>query len=150
MERILSILNNSQAKVNFLRICIGVVYLWFGGLKLFSGLSPAELIAKETIQLLTFDLLNVEVAYLILAIWEITIGTLLVFNIFCYQAVYLALIHLIFTFVPLFAFATDSFQNPPFTFSLLGQYIFKNIVLISGLLVVLPTKKKVPISSQFV
>ena len=41
----------------FLRIGMGIVFLWFGVLKLFPGLSPANDLAVRTIDTLTFGLI---------------------------------------------------------------------------------------------
>ncbi|HEX9616519.1 MAG TPA: hypothetical protein VGA03_03835, partial [Anaerolineales bacterium] len=38
----------------FLRIGMGIVFLWFGALKFFLGLSPATDLAVRTIDVLTF------------------------------------------------------------------------------------------------
>jgi len=53
----------------FLSISIGLVYLWFGGLKYFSGFSPAEQLAQDTIAVLTFDLIPPNYSILLLALW---------------------------------------------------------------------------------
>ena len=39
-------------------VCIGVVYLWFGMLKFFPGISPAETIAIDTITELTLGVVS--------------------------------------------------------------------------------------------
>ncbi len=128
-----------------LEISIGIVYLWFGALKYFPGLSPAEELAKNTIDILTFGLIPSGISISLLAIWETLIGVLLIFNIYKRIAIYIAIIHLILTFTPLILFMPLSFTRPPFAFTLLGQYIVKNIAYIAALLVLLkhsPTVQK--------
>ena len=39
--------------IRFLRISLGVVFLWFGVLKFFPGLSPAQTLAGNTISILS-------------------------------------------------------------------------------------------------
>ena len=39
-----------------LRIALGIVFLWFGALKFFPGLSPAQGLATRTIDVLSFGL----------------------------------------------------------------------------------------------
>lgn len=69
-------------KNELVAICIGVVYLWFGTLKFFPHQSPAENLAKDTIGQLSFGLLPSDFAILILAGIEVTIGMLLLLNVY--------------------------------------------------------------------
>ncbi len=142
MKQPFKISTDFKFKISLLRISIGLIYIWFGALKFFPNLSPAESIAKDTIQFLTMDLIPLNLSYLILAIWELGVGLMLVFNIYLKQAVIIALIHMVFTFTPFIAFSDSTFVKKPFAFTLLGQYIFKNIVLISTLLIIYPKAKK--------
>lgn len=124
-----------QIKENhILAISIGLVYLWFGALKFFPSLSPAEDLAKSTIDSLTIGVIPANVSIILLAIWETVIGLCMVLNIFRNKAIILALIHMIFTFSPLIFFPELSFNSLPVGFSLIGQYIFKNIIIISALI----------------
>ncbi len=129
-------------KNNIVAISIGIVYLWFGSLKFFPGLSPAESLARETINHLTLGFISSDISIILLAIWETGVGILLIFGIYKRFAIYLALIHMVFTFTPLFFFPGLTFNNLPFSFTLLGQYIVKNIVFVSILLRLLYENKK--------
>ena len=60
--------------IQLLRISLGFVFFWFGVLKFFPGLSPAQSLAGETIALLSFGILSPSHAVFILAIWETLIG----------------------------------------------------------------------------
>ena len=62
---------------NLLALSIGLTYLWFGLLKFFPGLSPAEDLAQNTIDTLSFGLIPAELSLIFLAIWETAIGLLL-------------------------------------------------------------------------
>ena len=126
---------------SILAISIGVVYLWFGLLKFFPHLSPAENLAKNTIDLLTLGFINEQVSIVLLAIIEVSVGLLLVLNLFRKTAIYMALAHMAFTFTPLFFFADDSFVTAPFVPTLLGQYIGKNIIIVGALLTLLRKKE---------
>ena len=119
---------------NVLAISIGLVYLWFGGLKYFPGYSPAEGLAINTIDLLTFGLIPSKISILLLAIWETLVGLLLVLNIYRRPAIILAIVHIAFTFTPLFLFPNQSFGSSAFVFTLLGQYIFKNVIILGALI----------------
>ena len=118
-------------------ISIGLVYLWFGSLKFFSGVSPAEDLAKNTIEHLTAGILVPETSIVLLAIWETLIGVLLISNIWYRFALNLALVHILFTFSPFFFFPDLMWTDAPLGLTLLGQYIIKNIVFLGVLLVLL-------------
>jgi len=118
-----------------LRISIGIIYLWFGVLKFFPGVSPAEELAKETIYLLTFGLIKPEVSLLLLAIWETAIGLLLIGG-YSRLVIKVVLAHMICTFSPLILLPNASFTSAPLALTLVGQYIIKNIVIVSALFVI--------------
>lgn len=128
-------------KNNLLSVCIGVIYLWFGALKFFPGVSPAETIAMDTIHELTLGLLQPDLSLLLLAIWETTLGILLIAGFLNRFAYTLALVHMVLTFAPFFFFPDHTFTKAPFGLTLLGQYIMKNIVFL-GLLVFLLNKER--------
>jgi len=123
-------------------ISIGLVYLWFGVLKFFPGSSPAEGLAIDTIDMLTFGLIPSNISIILLAIWETAVGIMLMFNIFKRFAIYLAMVHMIFTFSPLFLFPDLAFTQLPFSFTLLGQYIVKNVVFVAALFILFFENRK--------
>src|SRR5689334_3924608 len=57
-----------------LRTSVGIVYFWFGIVKFFPGLSPAETLAANTISELTFGYIPSKVSLPFLAMWECTLG----------------------------------------------------------------------------
>ena len=118
-------------------IRIGLVYLWFGGLKYFSGLSPAEGLAKETIHELTFGLLQPDISLLLLALWETGVGICLLFGLWPRIALWVALFHISLTFTPLIFFPEAVWTQAPLGLTLLGQYIVKNLIILGALLVLL-------------
>lgn len=135
---------SSVSNNRILAVSIGAVYLWFGVLKFFSGSSPAEDLAKNTIDAITFQLIPSDVSIVLLAIWETLVGVLLITNFFNRTIITLALVHLLFTFTPLFIFPDQVFVDAPFQFTLLGQYIFKNVILIAALLTLYKLMKPAP------
>ena len=134
-DRALGLLQSllNRYSVGFLRISLGLVFLGFGVLKFFPGLSPAEDIAAATIDRLTFGLIGGETAVLMTALLETFIGLTLVTGKF----VRLGLVVLAGAFVgilsPLVLFTDELFPDGP---SLLGQYVLKDIVLVAAALVV--------------
>ncbi len=111
----------------------GIVYLWFGALKFIPNLSPAEHLAQDTIHELTFGLLDARVSILLLAILETGIGLFLLLNYFKRIILPLAIGHIILTFTPVFLFPHLVFGDAPFSLTILGQYITKNIIILSVL-----------------
>jgi uncharacterized membrane protein YkgB len=119
-----------------LRISLGLVFLWFGFLKFFPGLSPAQALAARTINQLSFGLVSLSTAVIILAIWECAIGLGLIFRVFMRVTLLLLFLQMLGTFAPLFLFPQETFTHFPFAPTLEGQYIIKNLVLISAALVI--------------
>ena len=122
-------------------IGFAIMYLWFGTLKLFPGLSPAEALAKATLDKLTFGLVPSNISYFVLAIWEITIGVAFMLNIIRRGVIFLTMLHLVFTFTPLFLLPDITWQDHFLTLTLVGQYIVKNVALFFGLLFILPERQ---------
>jgi uncharacterized membrane protein YphA (DoxX/SURF4 family) len=120
----------------FLRISMGIVFLWFGALKFFPGLSPAADLATRTIERLTFGLIAPDVSILILAAWESLIGLGLISGYFMRATLLLLFLQMIGTISPLFLFPQEVFNVFPYAPTLEGQYIIKNLVLISAGLVI--------------
>jgi uncharacterized membrane protein YphA (DoxX/SURF4 family) len=122
--------------ITILRISIGTIYVWFGALKFFPGVSPAEELAKETIHQLTFRLITPDLSLLLLALWETGVGILLISGLYTRVVIRIVLVHMICTFTPLFLLPGISFSMAPFALTLVGQYIIKNIVIVSALFVI--------------
>jgi len=119
-----------------LRISMGIIFLWFGALKFFPGLSPAADLATRTIERLTFGLIAPDVSILILAAWESLIGLGLIFGIFMRATLLLLFLQMLGTITPVFFFPQEVFTAFPYAPTLEGQYIFKNMVLITAGLVI--------------
>lgn len=120
---------------------MGVVYFWFGVLKFFPHLSPADGLAKDTIDALFFGVFPREVSVILLAVMETVAGIMFLWGRYIRITVYLALFHMTCTFTPLIFFPDVSYQEP-FVFTIVGQYIVKNIVFVSAMLLLLPEKGK--------
>lgn len=121
--------------VTMLRISLGVVFLWFGVLKFFSGLSPAQDLAARTIEVLTGGTVGPSVSVPVLATWESLIGLGLLTGVFLRAVILLLLVQMLGTLTPLVLFPDEVFMRIPFAPTLEGQYIIKNAVLISAAIV---------------
>ena len=119
-----------------LRISIGIVFFWFGILKFFPNISPAQDIATQTINILTFGLIQNSTALFILALWETLIGIGLIFGKYLKLILFLLFSQMLGTLTPLFLFPNETFACFPLVPTLEGQYIIKNLILISAGLVV--------------
>ena len=145
MEQLRDFYKQADNKITFfmrrygillLRISLGIIFFWFGFLKFFPGLSPAVQVATQTITKLTFGIVQPGVSIKILAIWETLIGLGLIFGKNLRVTLLLLFTQMIGTMTPLFMFPTETFTHIPYAPTLEGQYIIKNLVLISAGLVV--------------
>jgi len=118
-----------------LRVSLGVVFLWFGALKFFPGLSPASDLAARTIEVLSFGMVPPRVSVPVLAGWETLIGLGLLFGIFMRATLLLLAVQMAGTLTPLVLFPNEVFTHIPYAPTLEGQYIIKNAVLISAAIV---------------
>src|SRR5262249_44436211 len=122
--------------LTFLRLGLGVVFLWFGALKFFPGLSPAEDLAVRTISVLTWGLFPASLSLPLLASLESLIGL----GFLTGWSMRLTLLLLAFQMAgalsPLVLFPGEVFYQLPLAPTLEGQYILKNLVLIGAGLVI--------------
>jgi uncharacterized membrane protein YphA (DoxX/SURF4 family) len=114
------------------RISVGIVFLWFGFLKFFPGLSPAQELAVRTIDVLSAGLVPARVSIVVLAAWETAIGVGLLLGLFMRGTLLLLFLQMFGTMTPLFLFPGEVFTRVPYAPTLEGQYIIKNMVLISA------------------
>jgi len=126
----------ARAAVPVLRVSLGIVFLWFGALKFFPGLSPAQDLAAGTIELLTLGVIGPALAVPLLAAWECLIGLGLLSGRFLRATLLLLAAQMAGTLTPLVLFPSETFTQFPFAPTLEGQYIIKNLVLIGAAMVV--------------
>lgn len=122
--------------ITLLRLSLGLIFFWFGVQKFFPGLSSAEELATRTILVLTFGLVPPSVSLPVLATWECAIGLGLLTGRFLRITLVLLFMQMAGTFLPLVFFPEETFKFVPLVPNLEGQYILKNLVLISAGLVV--------------
>jgi uncharacterized membrane protein YphA (DoxX/SURF4 family) len=122
--------------ITLLRISLGIIFLWFGALKFVPGLSAAESLATRTIGVLSFGLISADAARLILAAWEALIGIGLLSGRYLRIVLLLLWVQMLGTVTPILIFPQEVFAIFPYAPTLEGQYIFKNLVLISAGIVI--------------
>jgi len=113
-----------------LRVCLGIIFLWFGVLKFFKGLSPAEDLVRNTIYFM-----NPDIFIPILALWESLIGLGLITGKYMRLTLLLLFLQMPGTALPLIILPEKVWTAFPYGLTLGGQYIIKNLVLISAGLV---------------
>jgi uncharacterized membrane protein YkgB len=121
--------------VTLLRISLGAVFLWFGVLKFFPGLSPAQDLAGRTIEQLSGGLVGRQLAVQGLGALETVIGIGLLLGVFMRAVLLLLALQMLGTLTPLVLFPREVFTLVPLAPTLEGQYIIKNAVLISAAMV---------------
>ena len=121
----------SKWGITFLRYSLGLIYIWFGILKPF-GLSPAQELVENTVY--WFD--NPKTFVPILGWWEVVIGLTMCIKPLIRVSIFLLFIQMPGTFLPLILLPEVCFSNFPFGLTLEGQYIVKNLIIISAALVV--------------
>jgi uncharacterized membrane protein YkgB len=123
-----------------LRISIGVVYLGFGILKYFPGVSPAQDLALATTHLLTFGLVPAvvpsSVAMVLIATLECTIGLLLITGRWLRLTISLLAGHLAGILSPVVLLAGRLFAGPHHMPTLEGQYVLKDVILVTSAVVI--------------
>lgn len=135
-------MTNSVPAPTFLRLSAGMVYFFFGLLKFFPDLSPAELLAGQSIMKFSMHMVDAHTALWWLAVLECAIGLSFLFNVFMRWLFFVFLLHQASTFLPLFMFPEITFKIAPFAPTLEGQYILKNLISVAaGWTVMLPAVK---------
>ena len=120
-----------------LRISLGVVYVWFGALKVADATPVAQLVAK------TVPFIPEHIFVPTLGVIEVLIGLALILGRFLDLVALVMVGHLFGTFLVLVTQPGVSFENNNvFELSMTGEFVMKNVVLISAGLV-LATRARV-------
>ena len=126
----------TRYSVDVLRVSLGSIFLAFGALKFVPGLSPAEPLVVETLEILTLGLVPEGVGIIVVASLETTIGVLLVTGRWLRVAMVLMVAALAGILSPLVLLPEVMFQSLPGSPTLAGQYVLKDIVLAAAALVI--------------
>lgn len=117
-----------------IRLSFAVIFIWFGILKPF-GLSAAEPLVLKTVAWLPFFSAKMWVS--IIGWWEVIIGITFLFKATTRIAIGLLFLQMGGTFLPLFILPDITFQQNHFLLPTMeGQYIIKNLMIISGAMVI--------------
>lgn len=129
--------------ITALRISMGAVYLGFGILKYFPGVSPAQDLALATTHLLSFGLVPALVpdsaAMVLIATLECTVGLLLITGRWLRLTISLLAIHLVGILSPIVLLTGRMFDGPHHMPTLEGQYVLKDVIVLTAAMVIATT-----------
>ncbi len=128
---------------DILRIALGLVFFWFGCLKL-AGISPAAPLVAAT-----YSFLPLDIFLLVLGVWEVAIGLGLLLSRCLRSTLVLLWLQMLGTLFALVLNPTIFFIGGNFfALSLQGEFVIKNLVLLASSLVVggYEIKKRCPVS----
>ena len=113
-----------------LRVASGIIFVWFGILKPL-GLSPAAELVGRTVYWWT-----PEIIVPLLGWWEVAIGATFLVPRLTRVAIFLLMLQMPGTFLPLVLLPEACFTQFPWGLTLEGQYIVKNLIIIGAALVI--------------
>jgi hypothetical protein len=118
-----------------LRLSLGIIFIWFGVLKPL-GVSPAGPLVRATVGWM--PLLSPDTWVAVIGWWEVAIGVTFLFHRTVRIAIALLALQMGGTFLPLVLLPDVTFQagQIPFVPTIEGQYIIKNLIIISAALVI--------------
>ncbi|MFW6235884.1 MAG: DoxX family membrane protein [Desulfovibrionales bacterium] len=120
----------------FLRLAIGLCYLWFGLLKLFPGQSPMEPLMRSAYDFLAqWNIMPLRLFILVIGIWEMLIGIGFFVGKYMNILAVLILLQLAGAFSPIVLAPEEVWKSFPFVLTLAGQYIIKDLVLLGAVFV---------------
>ncbi|WP_204356584.1 hypothetical protein [Arcticibacterium luteifluviistationis] len=113
----------------FSRIALFTVFFWFGFLKVL-GTSPAENLVHKLFDMTLAPIMPIDAFLPVFGAFECFVGLIWLFPKLTRVAFVVTLGHMACTFIPLGLLTSDTWQSS-FTLTLTGQYIIKNVVLIT-------------------
>jgi uncharacterized membrane protein YkgB len=115
--------------MTMLRLAVGIVYVWFGALKLFPGYSPAEPLIRAAYGFFPPEILVFFVPFI--GAFEIAIGLLFIYGKLPRITMALMLMQMAGAVSPIVLAPARVWEQFPLVWTLEGQYIFKDIILIA-------------------
>lgn len=127
----------SRYGITILRWALGIVYIWFGGLKLVGKSPIAGLVAKTT------PILPPRVSVPLIGALEVGIGVGLITRLALPLTLFFFFGQLLGTFLVLLRLPRRSFQNRnPLLLTETGEFVVKNLVLLAAGVVVASAKDR--------
>lgn len=132
-----------RVAVPVLRVSLGVVFVWFGMLKIFEVSPVSQLVAK------TVYWVDPDVIVPLLGVFEITVGVLLLLGRALRLTLLLFLVQMVGTFLTFLVLPDVTFRDGnPLLLTVEGEFVVKNLVLISAALVVGTTVRRAKVGRR--
>jgi len=112
------------------------VFLGFGLLKFFPGVSPAESLVTATTDKLTFGLVPGHTALVVIAALECFVGLCMVAKRWMRRAIWLLALEFVGILSPLALLPGRLFSGPHYAPTLEGQYVLKDLILAAAGMVI--------------
>ncbi|WP_205748092.1 DoxX family protein [Dyadobacter luticola] len=125
--------------INVLRFSMGLVFVGFGVLKFFNGISPIQSLATRTTTVLTLGIFSGHTAMIFVAGLECVIGLCFLTGMLLRVGVWLLALQMIGAMSPLLLYPAELFPGPVHAPTLEAQYIIKDIILIAAGMVIAST-----------
>ena len=119
-----------EVGVPLLRYSLATIFIWFGILKSL-GVSPAQELVANTVYWFSPTWFVPFLGW-----WEVVIGLCLLYKPLIRVGILLLLVQMAGTFLPLVVLPSVVFGSQPYALTLEGQYIIKNMILISAAIVI--------------
>ena len=119
-----------------LRVSVGLIFLLFGFLKYFPGVSPAQDLVERTTDMLTLGMVPGSVALVAVATLECFIGLCFLASRWMRLAIWLLAVQFVGILSPLVLLSGEQFGGPGHAPTLAGQYVLKDIVLVAAGMVI--------------
>ncbi|HZG04744.1 MAG TPA: DoxX family protein [Streptomyces sp.] len=115
-----------------LRVSVGLLFLWFGTLKILPGVSPAEDMATRVMGVLTSGRVPADLSRPLLAMLEMLIGAGLVTGLLLRLTLFVFFVHMAGTFSALVVLSHEMWDGSVVFPTMAGQYVLKNVVLVAA------------------
>ena len=125
--------------IGILRFSMGLVFLGFGVLKFFNGISPIQTLATKTTTALTLGVFAGHNAMIFVATLECLIGLCFLTGMLLRVGVWLLAFQMIGAMSPLLLYPAELFPGATHAPTLEAQYIIKDIILIAAGMVIAST-----------
>lgn len=122
--------------ITALRVAVGAIFLGFGVLKYFPGVSPAQDLTEAATDKLFLGLVPGHVAIVLVATMECFIGLCLLANRGMRAAVWVLAGELVGILSPLVLLPGRLFAGPHHAPTLEGQYVLKDLILVTAAMVI--------------
>ena len=135
-----------RVSIPALRYSLAIIFIWFGILKPL-GISPAANLVLKTVNWM--PILEAPTWLYIIGLWEVAIGVTFLFQRTVRIAIALLALQMLGTFLPLIILPGITFQpgRIPYAPTMEGQYIIKNLLIISAALAVGGAVRRIPAAS---